>query len=266
LSDAARYARHVAPGVSALVDESVPPATAEIWLSGCDSWFGDGRVALPELPGKVDVALVAVDGQRFVAKRAALRASVRLGLRADKLARAFVLGRELEDAGGPVPRPLALLELDGPPPTSCTVSPFVDAPSLARVIERGEVGAADDLLRRLAIAARAIHDAGFRHRDLKAPNLLVTGDATGVDERGVVVVDLDGLERVRGDASARVRVRDLGRLAASLRTAAARDAGFGDEAVGRLLAEYGAPELLERVIRWAVAKERRNAARGRPLL
>jgi len=67
----------------------------------------------------------------------------------------------------------------------------------------------------LATMLRRMHDAGFRHRDLKAPNVLVA--AAGPDGPGVrpVLVDLDGLRRV-GRIPARRRVRDLMRLAVSL--------------------------------------------------
>jgi serine/threonine protein kinase len=57
-----------------------------------------------------------------------------------------------------------------------------------------------------------MHEAGFAHRDLKAPNVLV---APAGPHARPVLVDLDGL-RQPGRVSPRRRVRDLMRLAVSL--------------------------------------------------
>jgi hypothetical protein len=65
----------------------------------------------------------------------------------------------------------------------------------------------------LARMVRRLHDAGFTHRDLKAPNVLVS-PATGPGARPVLV-DLDGLRGGR-QVSARKRIRSLMRLSVSL--------------------------------------------------
>jgi serine/threonine protein kinase len=67
---------------------------------------------------------------------------------------------------------------------------------------------------------RRMHDAGFSHRDLKAPNLLVApssgpGAAPDAPALGPVLVDLDGLRYGRR-VPARRRARDLMRLSVSL--------------------------------------------------
>jgi tRNA A-37 threonylcarbamoyl transferase component Bud32 len=65
----------------------------------------------------------------------------------------------------------------------------------------------------LARMIQRLHDAGFSHRDLKAPNLLIAG-AGGADPRPVLV-DLDGLRAGRRP-SARRRAQNLMRLSVSL--------------------------------------------------
>ena len=67
--------------------------------------------------------------------------------------------------------------------------------------------------RRLARLIRRMHEAGFSHRDLKAPNILVApAHGPGVQP---VLVDLDGLAPV-GRVSARRRAQNLMRLSVSL--------------------------------------------------
>ena len=69
------------------------------------------------------------------------------------------------------------------------------------------------MARRLARLIRRMHEAGFSHRDLKAPNILVSpAHGPGVQP---VLVDLDGLAAV-GRVSARRRAQDLMRLSVSL--------------------------------------------------
>jgi len=64
----------------------------------------------------------------------------------------------------------------------------------------------------LAVLVRRMHEAGFAHRDLKAPNVLIAPAGPHAEP---VLVDLDGLRRP-GRVSARRRVRDLMRLSVSL--------------------------------------------------
>jgi len=63
---------------------------------------------------------------------------------------------------------------------------------------------------RLAQLVRRLHDAGFAHRDLKAPNIMVTPDGRPV------LVDLDGLRGSGWHVSEGRRARDLMRLSVSL--------------------------------------------------
>ena len=69
------------------------------------------------------------------------------------------------------------------------------------------------MARRLAHLVRRMHEAGFSHRDLKAPNILVS-PAHGPGAQPVLV-DLDGLA-YKGTVSERQRAKDLMRLSVSL--------------------------------------------------
>lgn len=75
------------------------------------------------------------------------------------------------------------------------------------------------VLGRLSVAVAEVfarlHQGRLYHRDLKAPNLLVTGGADAPDALGVWLVDLDGLRRVLSPRLSRL-ARQVGRLAASL--------------------------------------------------
>jgi tRNA A-37 threonylcarbamoyl transferase component Bud32 len=69
------------------------------------------------------------------------------------------------------------------------------------------------LVRALAQMVRRMHDAGFSHRDLKAPNILVA--PRGACGPRPVLVDLDGVRAGLGVSAAR-RGKDLMRLSVSL--------------------------------------------------
>ncbi|MCX5649236.1 MAG: hypothetical protein NTX40_09105, partial [Planctomycetota bacterium] len=69
------------------------------------------------------------------------------------------------------------------------------------------------MARRVARLIRRMHEAGFSHRDLKAPNILVA-PAHGPGAQPVLV-DLDGLA-YKGTVSARRRAQNLMRLSVSL--------------------------------------------------
>jgi serine/threonine protein kinase len=64
-------------------------------------------------------------------------------------------------------------------------------------------------------AIRRLHDRGFVHRDLKAPNLMVQWDPRASDPPQAMLVDLDGMRYV-GHPSRRACLRALMRLNVSL--------------------------------------------------
>jgi len=71
------------------------------------------------------------------------------------------------------------------------------------------------VLWQLGRLVRRLHQEGFAHRDLKASNLLVHWDGRGRLPPEIIMVDLDGLRRVR-HVSARQEFRGLMRLNVSL--------------------------------------------------
>ena len=110
----------------------------------------------------------------------------------------------LRAAGVPVPAPLAHARLASG--QHVVVTEWIDG------IPLGEALAVTPARRRLLAATgalvRALHDAGWVHRDLHRENILVA-DGTPV------LIDLQAARRARGAAA---RLRDLGRLDHSLRT------------------------------------------------
>ncbi len=127
--------------------------------------------------------------------------------------RAFRMAYALGVRGIPAPTPLlALAEEHG---AGIVATRFVDAPNLHDFLAAGryealDVAARRRLLERLGRTIRRMHDAEVSHRDLKAPNLLIT------DALEPVIVDLDGARVRRGPVRWPRRARDLMRLDASL--------------------------------------------------
>jgi len=184
--------------------------TPSFWPAALPEWLevdppeasplkSDGRVLRTRLPGlDADVVL----------KRYEAAASGRL----PRAVRAFRKAVWLEHRGIEAPTPL--LALEGPDGASLLVSRFVaDAVDLhTLLLDEGEgltraerATLADHLGRFL----RHMHDAEISHRDLKAPNLLVTGERPRL-----VVADVDGV--ARRVVGWRRRARDLARLDASV--------------------------------------------------
>ena len=127
--------------------------------------------------------------------------------------RAFRMAYALAVRGIPGPTPLlALADEHG---AGFVATRFVDAPNLHDFIAAGRYAALEAperraLLDRIGRTLRRMHDAELSHRDLKAPNLLVTGALRPV------LVDLDGARVRRGAVRWPRRARDLMRLDASL--------------------------------------------------
>ncbi len=125
--------------------------------------------------------------------------------------RAARVAGALHAAGVPVPPPWAVVE----GPSGCAlVSALAAGEGADRVCAD-----APGPLRRAAAAALgrlcgALHAAGFRHRDLKAANILVAAGGPG-GAASAQLVDVDGARRTFRLSLSR-RARDLARLAASL--------------------------------------------------
>lgn len=229
-----------AHGVRAWLHPRVGPELSSAWLQA--------PPALREAANAERASGLSADGRWFVKSRRGF---------ARGLLRALARGLELEEAELPIPVHLAVL-VDGTRTHLVTEAlagrdldvalPTLDADAQGRV--------QDDL----GALVAALHNAGFRQRDLKAPNIRVT------DDLALALVDLEGVARSH---STRHFEKDLGRLAASF-------LALGDAVAEptRWLASYRAHApaalahnaLLEaRVAQRARIKQDRNARLGREL-
>jgi len=119
--------------------------------------------------------------------------------------RAFYAATALRNRHVEVVRPLmAGARADG---SGVLVSAYVDAPNLHALASSGGVPAR--VSASIGRALRAMHESEMRHRDLKAPNLLIDGTT-------VVIADVDGARRTKREVPWARRARDLARLDASL--------------------------------------------------
>jgi tRNA A-37 threonylcarbamoyl transferase component Bud32 len=251
----------------AVYDESVPRELVERWLSEWRTWFGAERVAPEALPRKLDVAVVDSPLGRLVAKR-----ERRTPLRRARVLVHLRLARDLEQAGLRVaPALAALIE----PRAACLVQRWQSGASPLDWLARG-AGTADDprgaaLVAGLAELVARLHRADFRHRDLKELNLrAVQREGRAIE---IVLLDLGGIGRAR--IGPLVAARDLGRLWASLLSAAGLRLGFTAAHARSLAARYlelrheqpaGERELdrlCSRASRWAARHAAHNARRDR---
>ena len=217
---------------------------------------------LAHLADRWDLARIeTADGPLFAKRQSEVglrRARSRLtGCRAE---RAFRNGHRLRERKVSTPEPVAWL--DEGAGRAILFTRFVEGRALFEE-------PSDELFDGLARGIARLHLAGYRHRDLKAPNFLVTGDAT---RPRIWILDLDGAHKDSAPPSRRHRIRDWGRLAASFHAAHA-----GREELGlarlraclttylRRLGEQRADDFARRVLQWADAKAVRNRRRGRPL-
>ena len=259
---------------------AIDPETARAWIvSSAEALLfsadGGPRVERASLGG---VPVVVKRGARSTAGRIA---SALMG-RPGRPARAFRIGIELLEHGVPAARPLVLLEertfgversavvLEEAPGQTLRELiteklPALDPPERERM--------KSEALAAIATAVARLHEARFRQRDLKAPNIVI---ASRGSETTATLIDLEGMRILFGAPTWRGRARDLGRLAASLRTPEARAAGIDDadwmmciaaylDACGRGGERGRARELLLRTVAWAEKKEERNRRLGRVL-
>jgi len=252
----------------------VEPDLARAWLEAERA----GGLALEALPGRAPGGspglLRAALGPVVVKRRSGTRWHAghgRFGGAPGRAARAFELGLELATAGFPTPAPLALVERVAPGGGRVAVlfTRFVQGRGPWEAMHGRDADARNAIVGALATSVAGLHRAGVRHRDLKAPNLLVAGDPPVA-----WVLDLEAAARARPQPSLRVRARDLARLGASLESADARAAGLGSDGWPRLVRAYAAARQdgeteVERLVRlgerWIARKVQRNARRGRPL-
>lgn len=125
---------------------------------------------------------------------------------------AYHVGTKLHASGIPTPRPLAVLERKraGVVIADMLLTDWIEAPDLSLLLASSEPGERAALISSAARLIAALHAARYRHRDLKASNLLSTPDGSEL-----LVADLDGVRCCAKDLSHRRRVRDLSRLMVS---------------------------------------------------
>ncbi len=189
------------------------PQVPEAWHALVPAWLDAALPAAERLKGQHVLGIKSPEGRDLVLKRYAAAAPGRR----PRALRAFRSAVTLEERGLPVAR--ALLAAWRPGGASVLVSERLDAPDLDRILRREPVYVTWSPTRRRALLAglgralRAMHEAEVAHRDLKSPNLLVEEHAHGWR---FPLADVDGARpRYRAISWAR-RLRDLGRLAASL--------------------------------------------------
>ncbi len=209
-----------------------------------------------------------------------------LARRSSPARRGFRVGLVLESTDVDAARPVACLERLVPG-ESFLILKHVDGltlrdylittlPSMADPTQRGEFKG--NLWKALGVAVARLHSANVRQRDLKAPNIMIREGAMIRKQGGspqVIFVDLEGMQLLRSTPRRHLRVRDLARLAVSLRTPEMRAAGLepGDweTVVREYLEACGTTRPEERdVVRWvkttlawATKREAHNRRRGR---
>lgn len=188
--------------------------------------------------------------------------------------RSWIMGHGLLTRYLPTPRPLALLirVRRGLPREGYLLTEKVpDAVDLADYVERcaGRRAVLRDLIGRVARLVRTMHQRHVSHRDLKAPNLLLSAGPDAWTLSDIFFVDLVGVRPYRKLTRAR-RLQNLARLHASFR----RHPALTRTDKLRFLRAYLAWGLHGRLgwKRWwrqiehlTEAKARRNLRNGRPL-
>lgn len=235
------------PGVRAWLHPRVGPELSSRWLQGVPA------IATPSANASRDRSSGwSADGAWFL--------KVRKG-HARKLLQALARGLELEDCGLPIPVHLGVLVSQGQTTLITEALEAGTTSDLDRVLPqlRGSERAA--LCAQLGELVAQLHTAGFRQRDLKAPNLLVTQDGA------LVLVDLEGVSRAQAP---RHFLKDLGRLGASFLAMLPEVQARAD--LSLVLDAYreqgpgGLPSnLFDAVLNRAQRKVARNLRLGRPL-
>ncbi|NOT29461.1 MAG: hypothetical protein HOP15_03325 [Planctomycetes bacterium] len=163
------------------------------------------------------------------------------------------------------PAPLAVF---GRPDETVLVTRYVEGLGPWELMT--ELGSPEALLTTLAENLARLHAAGFRHRDLKASNLLLVRAPARTE---LYWTDLDGLRHV-GTVEPRLRARDLARLGTSFESAEARAAGvraghwpelvqrYMERALGRPASTDEIGQVLAWTKRWSQRSIRRHLARG----
>lgn len=197
------------------------------WLADPDAVFDRPGAVLLKDSRSSTVARVVIPtrtGPReIVVKRFRWKGWLAAGknlFRASPALRSWLLGHGLRDRGLPTPRPLAVLHRyrAGCPAEGYiafeTVPDSVGLPEAVAALPSGSVRVRRQWAERIGRLLREMHDKQVRHRDLKAPNILMQGAVDDPDNAVPVLIDLVGATASRPVPRA-TRVRDLARLNAS---------------------------------------------------
>jgi tRNA A-37 threonylcarbamoyl transferase component Bud32 len=252
---------------------------ARDWQRDFATWFDDKTLQLPGTPpGRL--ALIDSPLGPLVAKRERAKSLKRwlswAHLRQPHGLRAFEVGRAMHERGLPCAEPLAYVQTRGPAPhvDGALICSHVAAPQALEFLESESAPQAslEPLLAALAGGIAELHAAGFRHRDLKAPNLLVE-QTTAAAALKVIFLDL---EAARGPERITIQMaqRDLARLVSSLMTPRAAALGIRQAHWQALLRLYlnnsslhtkQLNSFITECEQWAKRHIQRNQRRSRPI-
>jgi hypothetical protein len=190
---------------------NLPEEVVRGWLADPDGVFAQPGVTLLKDSPSSTVAEVVVptpSGPRpVVYKRFRLKGwsgAAKNLVRSSQALRSWVVGNNVRDRGLPTARPLAVFHRRRLGVHLTGYAVFEKVPD---AVGLPEAAPTRELARKLGRLVRRMHDREVCHRDLKAPNVLVSGGEP-------VLIDLVGVEVGRPVPDA-VRVRDLARLNAS---------------------------------------------------
>lgn len=160
------------------------------------------------------------DGRAVILKRVNVRSAldpVKNLLRSSSVRRSWLMGHGLRERQLPTPLPLAmfhrrragLFPAEGYLLTE-KVPDAIGLPEAARACRDAKVLRA--WAERLARVVRAMHARGISHRDLKAPNVMLRGAATGTASATPVLIDLVGVRASAHEVPFERAARELARL------------------------------------------------------
>jgi hypothetical protein len=211
------------PGVAGFAPTRGTPPEVAALLADPDAPFRDPRARILKNSPSSTVAIleVTVDGspRNAIYKRFRVqslsRAAVAI-MRRSKCMRSWLLGNAFVDCLLPTARPLAAFERRrfGQAWEGYLLTEMIDgAIDLRQAFE--PLGARRQLHSRIDLVARLIrtlHERGWSHRDLKAPNILLAPSGDGIEQAWFI--DLVGASRPLW-LTRRRQIRDLARLNAS---------------------------------------------------
>jgi len=195
-------------GIRGHVVRELPDELVKAWLADPDAVFTQsGTVVLKDSPSATVVLAGGLLWKRFCLKRPL--DALKNRLRRSEALRSWVYGHGMLDRHLPTARPLFVahryrfgIAREGYVAFE-VVPDAVELPAFVASTSFAELRSLCDTLGRLI---RTMHDRGLSHRDLKAPNILLSGS-----DRRPVFIDLVGMT-AHAEVPDRIRRRDLARL------------------------------------------------------